>query len=709
MFNQPKIRKQIRNTVPLKKEVSMSPEDLEQKWDAIRNHPMKYRNDDLAFTGFTGYVDDGFRCFLKPKPEEDDESMKIYGWAEDRIRYGGLYGPPQSQKTNSFCRLTELSLLRGHHVLCTSTGLNEQRYQNEERVSKYLANLKSKKRLPPYHIFHINSSQLKQHLKEVEKASKEGELCVLFTIETAANVEVAGRLFEEINKNTTYKQVVWVHDEADTLNHEEPTLENGRVQVQREWKKTVRIVTEQCHFLLRRMFVSATLENCLYYFPIHQPICLPIPPTYVGWKDFVYHPYNCKNVDSAVDKAFIEYMSMRTDKSNGQQGILLVATKQQTKDQRKMLVGLAHRLPKDAVVCIHNGHGLTVHLHPDFLDRDHGQDYSVFPKRVGEFLDNKESAKTREIMSRDNIDSSNIFVLKNIRIYDVYEILRSMGVKGVITIAYILMNRGITHVSNSPRNDPSIHPLVAIKMIAHTSSTFSAVELVQMMSRPAGCAGHGVQRHIYAPQDMIASFQGLMRSQERNLPQLSLSLNTKNTLKNENIGLKLDYFPRSIEKKKLIGMNEYQKLNTIQNIEKKPKKQSLPKGEIGEIDEEKLKEMWKEMQRTPVELKSVKNMHIHILKALWEKECSVKSSMNIMELGKKIGYKSFRSLPEEISEEDRKSFLSNLRNGGKSSQHAKKIGNKVELWHLSTSKDSVKMNYTFAHYFNRFRIEEDTT
>lgn len=707
MIDHPETLLQIRNTVPLKKEVSMSPEDLKKKWEAIRNHPMKYRNDDL---GFTGYVDDGFRCFLKPKPEKDDESMesmKLYGWAEDRIRYGGLYGPPQSQKTNSFCRLTELSLLRGHHVLCTSTGLNEQRYQNEERVSKYLANLKSKKRLPPYHIFHINSSHLKQHLKEVEKASKNGELFVLFTIETAANVEVAGRLFEEINKNTTYKQVVWVHDEADTLNHEEPTLENGRVQVQREWKKTVRIVTEQCHFILRRMFVSATLENCLYYFPIYQPICLPIPPTYVGWKDFVYHAYDCKNVDTTIQKAYSEYMSMRTDTSNGQQGILLVATKRQTKDHQKMLVGLAHRLPKDAVVCIHNGHGLTVHLHPDFLDRNHGQDYSVFPKRIKAFFDNKESAKTREIMSRDNIDSSNIFVLKNIRIYDVYEILRSMGVKGVITIGYILMNRGLTHVSNSPRNDPSIHPLVAIKMIAHTSSTFSAVELVQMLSRVAGCAGHGVQRHMYAPQEMIASFQGLMRSQERNLPQLSLSLNTKNTLTNGKIDLKLDYFPRSIEKKKLIGINEYQKLNTIKNIEKKPKKQSLPKGEIGEIDEENLKEMWKEMQRTPVELPSkyAKNMHIHILKALWEKDGNSKS-ITVMELGKKIGYKSFSS--PKPSDEDRKSFLSNLRNGEKSSQHAKKIGNKVYLWHLSNSRDLVTINDSFREYFIRFSTEEDT-
>lgn len=707
MIQRSEIRQQIRKMVPLKKEVSMSPEHLEKKWEAIRNHPMSYRNDDL---GFTGYVDDGFRSFLKPKPEEDEKSMRLYGWAEDKIRYGGLYGPPQSQKTNSFCRLTELGLLRGHHVVITSTGLNEQRYQNEERVCKYLGHLEKKKRLPPFHVVHINSSNLRHHLKEIEEATKNGKLCLIFTIETQANVEVLGRLFEEISKNTTYRQAVWIHDEADTLNHEEPTLENGCVKVQREWKKTVRIVTEQCQFILRRMFVSATLENCLYYFPIYQPICLPIPQTYVGWNEFAYHPYDCKTVEATVDKAFIEYMNIRTNKSNREQGILLVATKRQTKDHLKMLVALASRLPQDAVVCVHNGNGITIHIHSHYW-------HNVFQDRVKNYIDKKHTIKaieTIETMNRNSpsgpigyIDSSNIFVVfKNIRIYDIYEILRSMGVKGVITIGYCLMNRGLTHVSNSPRNDPSIHPLVAIKMIAHTSSTFSAVETVQMLSRVAGCAGHGVQRDIYASQEMIDSFKGLMASQERNLPQLSLSLNTKKTLANKKINVKFNYIPRSIEKKKLVGMNEYQKTNTIKsNLTEKKSKKSNKSLEDEEIDVDNLKEMWKEMQKTPFELQSVKKMHIRILKALWEKGC--RHSMSIIELGRKIGYKSFSS--SEPSEEDFKSFQANLRNGGKSSQHSKKLGNKVPLWHLSTKTGSVLMNFSFSEYFNRFRTEEEET
>jgi len=625
-------------------------------------------------TGYVGDVDDGYRRFLNAVPI-----------GEEKVVYSAAHGDCQGHKSMYICRFIELSLRRHHHVLISSTGLNVHRDQLKSRVEHYFQT--SRHCMPCEFI--IVEKQNHRADKQVKEAIKSNKLCVFFTIETAPNVEKFGILMSMLFTSThESKHILFIHDEADLLHHVED-MNIEQVKVQQAWKTLVDMILINVHEErpLRRFFVSATLENCFYYFPIQFPISLPTPPGYTGWReedngetsDIVFHPTECKNVMDSVTKAYQVYNRMRLDPENNYQGIVLVATKVKTNDHEKIMCGLVPLLADDAVICIHNGDGIKLHLHTDY------EPYRTFHQRFEPWIATTPSTREEE----GGLRRSNIFVLKNILICDVYEILRVMGVKGVITIGYRLMDRGVTHVSNGPRREDII-PLTAIRMIVNTGSRV-AVQITQVFHRIAGCAQPGVKRHIYAPSAMIDTFTGYMKSQKELIPRMTVSCNTQMTMQR----VTLKWFPGWLERKTLVACNNIPK-------EKKITSSPVEREIVGDIHVGALRKYWIDMQRIDLVLKDnaskPKYMHIRILKAL----SMTDHSMSINELGMMMNYKSYPSVSGPTSK-DRASFESNIRNGCQGGQHAKPIGTGISLWHQRG--DKITINYAFKELFQQFAMD----
>ena len=637
-------------------------------------------------SGYVGEVDDGYRRFLNANPI-----------GEERVVYSAAHGDCQGHKSMYICRFIELSLRRHHHVLISSTGLNVHRDQLKSRVEHYF---KTTRYSMPCE-FIIVEKQNQRADKQVKDAIKSNKLCVFFTIETAPNVEKFGILMSMLFTSThDCKNILFLHDEADLLHHVED-INIEQVKVQQAWKTLIDMILINVREdrPLRRFFVSATLENCFYYFPIQFPISLPVPPGYTGWKeedpggngetsDMIFHPTECKNIVESVTKAYQVYNRMRLNPENNYQGIVLVATKVKTNDHEKIMSGLIPLLADDAVICIHNGDGIKIHIHTDY------EPYHTFKERVEPWIVTSKHRHGEERGQERGLASSNIFVLKNILICDVYEILRVIGVKGVITIGYRLMDRGITHVSNGPRRNDII-PLTAIRMIVNTGSRV-AVQIAQIFHRIAGCAQPGVKRHIYAPSTMIDTFTGYMKSQKELIPMMKISYNTQKTMQR----VTLKWFPGWLERKTLVACNNIPKETKRSGMLSSPHREGVQ--EVGVIHVGALRKYWNDMQRIDLVLKDniskPRSMHIRILKAL----SITNRSMSTLELGIMLNYKSYRS-PSGPTPKDRASFEANIRNGGSGSEHAKIIGIGVALWH--TRGEQVTMNYSFSDLFQRFAIE----
>jgi hypothetical protein len=339
-----------------------------------------------------------------------------------------------------------------------------------------------------------------------------------------------------------------VHDEGDQVIKSE-NLTNEEVRSQALWNEMVNLV-EDINLPMKRVFVSATPESCLFYQDIKSRFrySLEVPSDYVGWDKIEVKDLNLAKVPRKGDVrkevvrqnyiAISDILEAEVGRINkaGTYEAILVCTSNKKDDHSSLMTYLRRRL-LPAAINTYNQNNIHAYI----------------PK---EYKVAFESA-----LKKDNIEyerSARYFSLpkrEDAPISKYYSILKSIGVHAAVTIGMNVMTRGVSFVSSDKKD-----PLTATTMLYSPGAGRSTVSDTQTIGRITGVAAPLLHRTLYTSAQVLQSLNGYARNQQRvsdairdGTPTTKL---TKNVMTEAREGGELVHYPRRVERAAFKTLNE---------------------------------------------------------------------------------------------------------------------------------------------------------
>ena len=362
---------------------------------------------------------------------------------------------------------------------------------------------------------------------DFEKCIKNSDLrFVIFCLDNSAQIKKLIRTFKSVGFDTSFENVTRfaiIHDEADTVTKDSYTdiVRNEQAESHKKWLELVNIFNSKfCKIDLKRIFVTATPENCCMLYKIDNAdlISLEVPHTYRGYKDIQYNVLE----DDLDIKDVLEREVQRIKLEETNEVILYCIDRKIQDGQDVVLHNLASYLK--CVVNTYNGNGITAI-----------------------FNDDKKSTAFKAVLDHNKIAyqrDTNTFSIKTLAIRKFYTLCKNIGEKCVVTIGKDLIARGISYVS-----EDTVDLLTATTMIYKPGMSMHAVGICQTIGRITGCAMPQLQRRLYAPQDVIDTYKRYNSNQEAYIKQIAYENGkmTKDTIND----MQFDKYSRHIDRAKL--------------------------------------------------------------------------------------------------------------------------------------------------------------
>jgi hypothetical protein len=327
-----------------------------------------------------------------------------------------------------------------------------------------------------------------------------------------------------------------VHDEADMVTKDACVDERTGTQPASHaaWIDFQDMFEERItHISLKRMFVSATPENCclLYKIPSEAVFALAIPETYTGYKDIHYVSMN-DGMD--IYHTLVSEVN-RVKECETHEVILYCIERNIDMGHNAVLQRMHDNL--DCTVSTYNGRGLTVMFKTEEMCED-------FEAVLEKYSENKKGVdpKAKAVkFTRNDL----VFVLPDLPVCDFYTMCKAVGERCVVTIGRDLIARGISYVGRDRKQ-----PLTATTMIYKPGQSMHAVGIVQTVGRITGCAMPCLKRRLYAPSDVITTYKAFNANQEKYIAEIQKSVETIN-VRNIIDGLEFCKLKRKIDRPKL--------------------------------------------------------------------------------------------------------------------------------------------------------------
>ena len=328
-----------------------------------------------------------------------------------------------------------------------------------------------------------------------------------------------------------------VHDEADMITKDSNVDEKQGNQAASHaaWIDFIDMFEDRMtHITLKRMFVSATPENCcmLYNIASDAVFALAIPSTYTGYKDIHY---------VAMNDALDIYNTLVTEvnrikECETHEVILYCVERNIDMGHNAVLQRLHDTL--DCTINTYNGRGLTVM----FKTEQMASDFELI--LVSKYAENKKSIDPK-FKSVKYTRTDLMYVIPELPICDFYTLCRAIGERCVVTIGRDLIARGISYVGRDRKQ-----PLTATTMIYKPGQSMHAVGIVQTVGRITGTAMPCLKRRLYAPSDVITTYKAFNANQEKYIAEIEKSVETI-AVKNIIDGLEFCKLRRKIDRAKL--------------------------------------------------------------------------------------------------------------------------------------------------------------
>lgn len=405
------------------------------------------------------------------------------------------YAPPQVGKTNAMIEIIKHCVTKGISVVLSSDNKKDQMGQLFSRLIKAVeTNYESI--FQNCFITTVDNKNFDTLVDEM-KVNKSFVICCL---DNKSQIQKVHEKINSIHESQGIKQLCLIHDEADVITKARNIIEVMKSQPESH-KKWIELTNNLYSkgIGMKRVFVTATPENVVY---LHKPGYvweLPIPESYVSYKDFEFTELN------AFDTRTITRILTREVKRREDEGGIILYCVERNKDeandeddrsnQTQVFVSSLNTIKKTGldVVSIYNSNGFKL----GFRLQKHK---TIFMNKMEEL----------NVQYSISVDGSSLTIKKNeLSISEFYGHLQLTGCKVVLTIGKDLISRGISFVSNQKEN-----PLTATTMIYKPGNQLSQVALTQAIGRLNGTAQPLLKRRLYTTDDVYTNYTTFMKNQQ---------------------------------------------------------------------------------------------------------------------------------------------------------------------------------------------------
>ncbi len=451
--------------------------------------------------------------------ENNQTLQRFETFLESRVKHALITAPTQVGKTNAVLDFIKECIARNIIVIVSSDNKTDQQEQMITRLRNGL--LLS-------HCLLIKASD-KKFAKQFQYALNENLTPIIFSLDNSSQiVKIRRNIIDimEVCESTIPKTIAIVHDEGDVVTRGKNTYENlnATAQSHKAWVNLIKRL-EKC-IDVKRVFVSATPENCVVKYNIESPfiIRLEIPNNYISyenieWQKLPKHPRNLKNI---IQK-HIDY-----NKHNNDFSAILYIT------DRKII---NHEKSLDEFSCLSGS--LLVHTY-----NSSGISFKI-PENNPDFVRKIKESSTKIIKS------TKYFMTINISIDKFYQIVKDSNIHTVLTIGMDMISRGISFVSEKIEEKT----MAASVMIYNPSKTLHNVAINQTIGRLTGTARPDLPRILYSVKDVYDNYLAFNQNQKQYLDDILSNSSYISSERMKEIILN-NKLTRDIDRKKLkLAMN----------------------------------------------------------------------------------------------------------------------------------------------------------
>jgi hypothetical protein len=407
--------------------------------------------------------------------------MIMIDFLESNNENGVLYAPTQVGKTNKICKIIEKCILLKIPVILST---DNKKDQQEQFVYRIKTNIKK------IILVNISDKKCESVISDCIKNNKHFVLCVLDNNYQAEKLIVLlTSVYTRYNEMNKIKKILMIHDEADMITKDKDTKNIVETQCEshKKWLELIDIFhSKKIDIELKRLFVTATPENCVLLYDIYSPylIKLEIPKSYVGYNKLVFSNINKK--ESVLD--MLQHEVERIKKNNTNEAILYCIDRKISDGQNTILESLSKSLK--CILNTYNGNGIMTYMRTNKLSKSF--------ERV---LEDKKIKYVKE---------EKYYTIKNITIRCFYQILKSINENCVITIGKDLICRGISYVG-----EDEVNPITATTMFYKPGPQMHAVGICQTIGRITRNAMPNLIRKIYTSKDVYNTYIKYNINQEK--------------------------------------------------------------------------------------------------------------------------------------------------------------------------------------------------
>ena len=418
--------------------------------------------------------------------ETNQTVRRMECFLESQVKHALITAPTQVGKTSAVLNFIKECIARNIGVIVSSDNKTDQQEQIMERLRSGLA-------LAHCELIKAKISD-KKFIKQLKFAFKSKLTPIIFCLDNASQIikihKNISYLVDTIDSRHIPKTFCIVHDEGDVVTRGQDTYHNLKAAAKshKAWVDLIHVL-QQRRFNMKRVFVSATPENCVFKYQINSAyiIRLEIPNNYtsynqIEWRNIPTHPDVLLNVlqqhinENTTTQNFSSILYLTDRKINNHQ---------QSLRQFTPLIG-------NFLIHTYNSNGIVFKIpqHTDFVTK---------------------------IKNATNIisETSETITIK-LGINKFYQIVKECNIHTVITIGMDMIARGISFVSEKVEENT----MAANIMIYNPSNKLHAVAINQTIGRLTGTARPDLKRILYSTKDVYNNYIAYNLNQKQYMTEL---------------------------------------------------------------------------------------------------------------------------------------------------------------------------------------------
>ena len=467
--------------------------------------------------------------------KQNDKKEVFVKFLESNSVNGVIYAPTQIGKSAATRAFIETCFMYNTPVIVSTDNKTDQQEQLYYRIERDLAGA-------DVNLLKVSDKNFDKQLKNcIETKNKR---FVIFCLDNSTQIE---KIIVQLVNNYTrcenmkeIKKIAIIHDEADTIAKDKDTENKCETQAEshKKWLELRDLInTKMGEIELKRIFVTATPENCMMLYKVDCPdvMRLEIPSCYTGY-DKIQH---VALPDDLRIKELLTEEVKRINKNKTYEAILYCIDRKIVDGHERVLKTLATSLK--CIVNTYNGNGITTYINSisisEKLERQLNKHEILFTKK------------------------ENYYQMKNLSIRKFYTIIKKIGGRCVVTIGKDLICRGISYVGENQKE-----PITATTMFYKPGSTMYATGICQTIGRITGCAMPELPRKLYAPQDVYDTYLNYNKNQEMFIKSIEKADSLKIT-KDIIEELVFNKYTRNIDRMKLNLKMNMKTVNVESDIE----------------------------------------------------------------------------------------------------------------------------------------------